>query len=165
MNRIFENWAGALHSALRSLVNATRAISRAPAPRPSAQPPRQRQNARSTPEMRRRWQKSDKPSAVLAREDGFNVKTVTEHRRRLTVEDLPLGPSPQGPLCLTFAERAFVLYYRSQTGLSITLCHKNLREAFPRLSRAALARFYKRNGLGALPWDRANRARREVEIA
>src|SRR5579872_1085908 len=41
--------------------------------------------------MRRYCQESEKPSAVLARELGVNVKTINEHRERYLVDDLPMG--------------------------------------------------------------------------
>jgi hypothetical protein len=121
--------------------------------------------ARSHPEMRRSWQESEEASAVLARRDHVNVKTVRKHRDRRTVDDLRMGPPSTGPLCLQPDEVNFVLHYREWTNLSTRLCHENLRAQFPKLSLSALSKWYARNGLGRLGYGRTETAREEYRIA
>ena len=108
-------------------------------------------SARTTPAIRRAIQASSESLAKLAARFGLDPKTVAKWRGRPSVADAPMGPKVPVSTVLTSLEEAAAVAFRQRTLLPLDDCLFALQESIPHLSRSALHRLFKRNGISVLP--------------
>jgi hypothetical protein len=101
--------------------------------------------------MRREFQRSEAPTAVLARKYGVNPKTVAKWRRRKGVAELAKGPKRPASTVLSADDEALIVAFRKLTRLPLDVCWNGLRPMIPTLSRSALHRCLKRWRISRVP--------------
>ena len=111
---------------------------------------RARRGRRTSAKVRRKIQNSKENIATLARRHRLNPKTVAKWKERDSVSDAPMGPKHPRSSVLTVEDEAIILTYRRRTRLSLNDCLLRLRRLMPKLSRSALHRCLKRNGLSKI---------------
>ena len=116
-------------------------------------------SARTTAAVRRAIQASSESLAKTAKRYGVNPKTVAKWRGRTGVADAPMGPTNVVSSVLTPLEEAAAVAFRQHTLLPLDDCLFALQDSIPHLSRSALHRLFKRNGISCLPAGEAAEAR------
>ncbi|CAA0098368.1 Uncharacterised protein [BD1-7 clade bacterium] len=113
-------------------------------------PKRQHVNATTTPEMRAFIRESDLPTAVLARLLKISEATVRKWRKRDNIEDASHCPKTL-KTALSPAQEYVVVELRKRLLMSLDelleICHEFIH---PTISRAAMQRCLKRNGVSRL---------------
>ena len=107
--------------------------------------------ARTTQAVRRSIQRSQQTVAALAERHGIDRKTVAKWRRRITVEDAPMGPKEPRSTVLTAEEEATAVAFRRHTLLPLDDCLYALQPTIPHLTRSSLHRCLQRHGVSRLP--------------
>ena len=108
-------------------------------------------SARTTAAVRRAIQQSQESLAKLATRDGLTPKTVAKWKQRSHVHDAAMGPKQPHSTVLTLEEEARIVAFRRHTLLPLDDCLYALQATLPRLTRSALHRCFKRDGLSRLP--------------
>ncbi len=106
--------------------------------------------ARTTAAVRRAIQHSQESLIKLAERYDINPKTVAKWRKRTSVEDAPMGPTPRSTV-LTQEEEAIAVAFRKHTLLPLDDCLYALQSTIPHLSRSALHRCFQRHEINRLP--------------
>ena len=101
--------------------------------------------------MRREFQRSKAPTAVLAREAGVNPKTVAKWRRRNGAAELAKGPKRPVSTVLSADDEALIIAFRKLSKLPLDACWTRLRPMIPTLSRSGLHRCLKRWRISRVP--------------
>lgn len=101
--------------------------------------------------MRREFQRSQAPTAVLAREAGLNPKTVAKWRRRKGAAELAKGPKQPVSSVLSADDEALIVAFRKLSRLPLDACWTRLRPMIPSLSRSGLHRCLKRWRISRVP--------------
>lgn len=81
----------------------------------------------------------------------INSKTVTEWRKRTTVEDAPMGPRQPRSTVLTMEQEAVIVAFRQHTLLPLDDCLYALQASIPNLTRSSRHRCLQRHGINRLP--------------
>ena len=118
-------------------------------------------SASTTHAVRAVIQRSQASLAQLSKELGINPKTVAKWRKRTTVEDLKTGPREPRSTVLTEDEEAMIVTFRRHTLLPLDDCLYALQPSLPYLTRSALHRFLKRNGILRLPGIEGDKPKRQ----
>jgi hypothetical protein len=101
--------------------------------------------------MRRKFQRSEASTAVLAREAGVNPKTVAKWRRRNGAAELAKGPKRPVSSVLSADDEALIVAFRKLSKLPLDACWTRLRPMIPSLSRSGLHRCLKRWRISRVP--------------
>ena len=107
--------------------------------------------ARTTAEVRRAIQRSQKSLNGLAEQYGINPKTVAKWKKRGFANDAPMGPKDVRSTVLTKEEEAAVVAFRKYTLLPLDDCLYALQPSIPHLTRSSLHRCLQRHGISRLP--------------
>jgi transposase InsO family protein len=107
--------------------------------------------ARTTAEVRRAIQRSQKSLNGLAEQYGINPKTVAKWKKRGFANDAPMGPKDVRSTVLTKEEEAAVVAFRKYTLLPLDDCLYALQPNIPHLTRSSLHRCLQRHGISRLP--------------
>src|ERR1700736_2388110 len=107
--------------------------------------------ARTTAEVRRAIQRSQKSLNGLAEQYGINPKTVAKWKKRGFANDAPMGPRDVRSTVLTKEEEAAVVAFRKYPLLPLDDCLYALQPAIPHLTRSSLHRCLQRHGISQLP--------------
>src|SRR6266566_7393900 len=108
-------------------------------------------SATTTEAIRRAIQRSQESLRTVAKRHGINPKTVAKWRKRSFVADLPTGPKQPSSTVLSIEEEAIVVAFRRHTLLPLDDCLYALQATIPHLTRSALHRCLKRQGISRLP--------------
>jgi len=81
----------------------------------------------------------------------INSKTVTEWRKRTTVEDAPMGPRQPRSTVLTMEQEAVIVAFRQHTLLPLDDRLYALQASIPNLTRSSRHRCLQRHGINRLP--------------
>ena len=119
-------------------------------------------SATTTHTVRAAIQRSKAPLKELALRYGLDRKTVAKWRKRLSVEDVAMGPKAARSVALTEAEEAAVVAFRRQTLLPLDDCLYALQASIPHLSRSTLHRCLQRHGISGLPDVEGGRSSRKA---
>jgi transposase InsO family protein len=87
----------------------------------------------------------------LAERYDLNAKTVAKWRKRITVEDAPMGPCQPHSTILTIEQEAMIVAFRKRTLLPLDDCLYALQASIPNLTRSSLHRCLQRHGISRLP--------------
>ena len=107
-------------------------------------------STRTTAAIRAAIQRSQESLHALAVRHGLNPKTVAKWRKRTTVTDAAMGPTPASTV-LTVEQEASAVAFRQHTLLPLDDCFYALQATIRRLSRSALHRCFQRHGISRLP--------------
>src|SRR4051794_9879063 len=118
-------------------------------------------NARTTPAVRAEIARSSEPSGVLAKRYGVSTETIRKWRKRGPDDCQDRSARPHKlPWKATEEERAFVCALRRAPGFPLDALTFVVTHFLPHLTRDAVSRILKAEGLGRLPpADRARRSR------
>jgi transposase-like protein len=108
-------------------------------------------SARTTETVRRAIQASQASVRSLAQQYGINPKTVAKWKKRVNVQDAPMGPKQVQSTVLSSEEEALIVAFRKHTLLPLDDCLYVLQETIPHLTRSALHRCLQRHGISRLP--------------
>jgi hypothetical protein len=123
-------------------------------------------SARTNEATRRTIQQSPKSACALAAELDLDPKTIAKWRKRSSTSEMKKGPKAPRALHLDAASEEFVVYYRLITRLGLDDCMTRLAVCFPKLSRSALHRCFKRRGIARIrPELRMSLAKRPASNA
>lgn len=108
-------------------------------------------SATTTYAVRAAIQRSQASIAELSERYGVNPKTVAKWRKRVTVEDAPMGPKEKRSTVLSQAEEAACVAFRKHTLLPLDDCLYALQASIPHLTRSSLHRLFQRHDISRLP--------------
>lgn len=108
-------------------------------------------SATTTEAVRRAIQHSQESLRTLARRYGINSKTVAKWKKRVSVADLPTGPTQPKSTVLSIEEEAAIVAFRRHTLLPLDDCLYALQPTMPHLTRSSLHRCLQRHGISRLP--------------
>ena len=108
-------------------------------------------STKTTHAIRAAIQRSKATIAELAEKYDLNPKTVMKWRRRLSVEDLPMGPKDPHSTVLSVEEEALCVAFRKHTLLPLDDCLYALQATIPHLTRSSLHRLFQRHDISRLP--------------
>jgi transposase InsO family protein len=108
-------------------------------------------SARTTAAVRRAIQQSQESIASLAARYALNAKTVAKWKKRMQVEDAPMGPKQAHSTVLTQEQEAICVAFRKHTLLPLDDCLYALQASIPHLTRSSLHRCLQRHGISRLP--------------
>jgi transposase InsO family protein len=108
-------------------------------------------SATTTEAVRRAIQHSQESLRTLAGRYGINPKTVAKWKRRVSVADLPTGPTQPKSTVLSIEEEAAIVAFRRHTLLPLDDCLYALQPTIPHLTRSSLHRCLQRHGISRLP--------------
>jgi hypothetical protein len=109
-------------------------------------------SARTTPRVRRKIQESEEKNTVLAKRINVSRNTIAKWRARESTSDERMGPKYPRSKVLTLNDEALVLAYHWRTRLTLDDSLVRLKRLIPKLTRSALYRCLKRNGLNNIGW-------------
>jgi transposase InsO family protein len=107
--------------------------------------------ARTTQATRREIQLCEESIIKAAKKFNVNPKTIIKWRKRIDVNDLPMGPKIARSTVLSESEEAAIVSFRKITQLPLDDILYALQESIPHLSRSSLHRCLKRHGCSVLP--------------
>ena len=81
----------------------------------------------------------------------LNAKIVAKWRKRVTVEDAPMGQRQPCSAVLTAKEEAMIVAFRQRTLLALDDCLYALQASIPHLTRSSLHCCLQRHGISRLP--------------
>ena len=120
-------------------------------------------SATTTEAVRRAVQNSEASIRALAKQYGINPKTVAKWKKRVTVQDAPMGPKQSRSTVLNAEEEALIVAFRTHTLLPLDDCLYALRETIPHLTRSSLHRCLQRHGISRLPETREKPAKKRFK--
>jgi transposase InsO family protein len=107
--------------------------------------------ARTTAAVRRAIQQSQDSLQQLSKRYSINPKTVQKWRKRIFIQDAPMGPKERRSTTLTPEQEAVVVAFRKHTLLPLDDCLYALQATIPLLNRSTLHRCFQRHGISRLP--------------
>ena len=120
-------------------------------------------SARTMPRIRAELKAAQAPARLLASQYGLNVKTVLKWRNRAETADAPMGPKSKSTV-LTPSEEAVIVEFRRRTLLPLADVLGCLKDTIPNLSRSALHRCLRRNGISRLPAGETSEKRKRFKL-
>jgi hypothetical protein len=116
------------------------------------------EGAITTEAVRRGMQNSQERLRALSKPNGINQKTVAKWRKRILVEDMPIGPKAPASSVLPIEEEAAIVAFRRHTLLPLDDCLCSLQPTIPHLTRSSLHRYLQRHRISRLPRVQGGRA-------
>ena len=107
--------------------------------------------AATTHAVRAAIQRSQASIAELSRTYGLNPKTVAKWKKRVGVDDAPMGPKERRSSVLSKQEEALAVAFRRHTLLPLDDCLYALQATIPHLTRSSLHRCFQRHDISRLP--------------
>ncbi len=104
-------------------------------------------SARATREMREAFRLSSDTLKSVATEYGVNPNTVAKWRRRVSVEDAPMGQQSRCSRVLSPDQEELAVTFRKRSKFPLDDCLHFLQWAVPHLTRATLYRCFVRHGV------------------
>jgi transposase InsO family protein len=119
-------------------------------------------SATTTHAIRAAIQRSTASLQALSVRYGINPKTVAKWRKRTSVEDRPMGPTPRSTV-LSADEEAVIVAFRRHTLLPLDDCLYALQATMPHLTRSSLHRLFQRHQVNHLPTAQGTRPRQRFK--
>lgn len=107
--------------------------------------------AATTHAVRAAIQRSQASIAALSAKYGINPKTVAKWKKRVGVDDAPMGPKERRSSVLSKQEEALAVAFRRHTLLPLDDCLYALQATIPHLTRSSLHRCFQRHDISRLP--------------
>jgi transposase InsO family protein len=107
--------------------------------------------AATTHAVRAAIQRSQASIAALSAKYGINPKTVAKWKKRVGVDDAPMGPKERRSSVLSKQEEALAVAFRRHTLLPLDDCLYALQATIPHLTRSSLHRCFLRHDISRLP--------------
>src|SRR5258706_6139765 len=117
-------------------------------------------SAKPTHATRAAIQRSKATISELAEQYDLTPKPVLKWRRRLSVEDLPMGPQDARSTVLSVEEEALCVAFRKHTLLPLDDCLYALQASIPHLTRSSLHRLFQRHDISRLPTVEGDKAKK-----